>query len=299
MKNDNLKKEFNVELNSNGAAMVASEKKVCEFTFIYRAISICTLVMVAVMAVFMLNFSNNSSSYTSVYPEYIVKITNGNLRGMGEIIYNGSDGLVVLTAAHCVTGSVSGSVSIEFFDGFRKEAANDEVYISSDSDVAFIIFGEKKDYEACSLMDDADEGLEVDSVCFAHRVYESDPLTDSGFYYTEETISATDDKDVNQSGEEGMEPTHAEDLKYPKGDVVWGKVLDPWIYMEDFDSHMIYLKMNVSPGMSGGGLHNSEGKLVGMLVGGTDDGEAAAVPWAVIKGELMSLADKTLPNFYN
>ncbi|MBP5197971.1 MAG: trypsin-like peptidase domain-containing protein [Lachnospiraceae bacterium] len=363
MKKDNLKNEFNVEqhlsvrskktfeksnpencghvmngsvkvdyekseFEKNGSAMVASEKKVCDFISVYRAISICTLVAVAALAVLMFAFSKNTGKENSEYPEYIVKITNGNLRGMGEIISSDSEKKVILTAGHCVTGNQSESVSVEFWDGYVKEVSLNEIYVFTDSDVAFIILNEKRTYEAYSPADEADktneaeDGLYVNSICFAYKVYDLEPLTDlmtdslaeNSYDDIVEDTSESNENDFEYSNENNPEYPNEYDREYPNENVVYGSVvygsvaydtvvygtvLDPWIYMEDFDSHMIYLKMMVSPGMSGGGLYGSDGKLVGMLVGGTDDGEAAAVPWAVIEGAYTSLTGKTLPNFYN
>jgi S1-C subfamily serine protease len=52
--------------------------------------------------------------------------------------------------------------------------------------------------------------------------------------------------------------------------------------MEDYGQYMIWADAEVRPGMSGGGLLDQEGRLIGILSGGSQDGELAAVPLSLI-----------------
>jgi S1-C subfamily serine protease len=67
-----------------------------------------------------------------------------------------------------------------------------------------------------------------------------------------------------------------------------GIVQEPWIYMDDFAQYMIYLNMKTAPGMSGGGVFDEQDRLVGILCGGTEDGEAAAVPLSLMESIYIS-----------
>lgn len=61
-----------------------------------------------------------------------------------------------------------------------------------------------------------------------------------------------------------------------------GTVLDPWIYMEDYEQYMMWVKAEGRPGMSGGGLFDRQGHFLGILSGGNEDGELAVVPLSLI-----------------
>lgn len=57
-----------------------------------------------------------------------------------------------------------------------------------------------------------------------------------------------------------------------------GEIISPLIYLEDFHTEMLYAKGDAVPGMSGCGVFDGYGNYLGMLTGGTMQGEIAAVP---------------------
>lgn len=61
-----------------------------------------------------------------------------------------------------------------------------------------------------------------------------------------------------------------------------GQILEPLVYLEDFGMQMLYGDSAFRAGMSGCGVFNAEGKYIGMLTGGTDQNEVAAVPVEVV-----------------
>lgn len=69
-------------------------------------------------------------------------------------------------------------------------------------------------------------------------------------------------------------------------DAYEGTILDNWIYMDDYAQYMIWVKAEAKPGMSGGGLFDSEGHFLGILSGENEDGEIAAVPLSLILVEM-------------
>lgn len=73
---------------------------------------------------------------------------------------------------------------------------------------------------------------------------------------------------------------------------VEGEVIHPMQYLEDFQMEMLYGKGNVVPGMSGCGVFDDYGNYVGMLTGGTLQGEIAAVPVRVIEKEYKRYIDE-------
>ena len=61
-----------------------------------------------------------------------------------------------------------------------------------------------------------------------------------------------------------------------------GTIADMWLYIEDFDEYMIYGYGHAEPGMSGGGVFDAKGNLIGILTGATADGETATLPLPVM-----------------
>lgn len=64
-----------------------------------------------------------------------------------------------------------------------------------------------------------------------------------------------------------------------------GEVLENRKYLEDFGTEMLYGESASKPGMSGTGVFDVKGHFLGMLTGGTDANEIAAVPTAVLEEE--------------
>lgn len=64
-----------------------------------------------------------------------------------------------------------------------------------------------------------------------------------------------------------------------------GTILDGWIYMEDYSQYMIWAECQISAGMSGGGLFDADGYFLGILSGGSEDGQLAAVPYTLLLAE--------------
>ena len=65
-------------------------------------------------------------------------------------------------------------------------------------------------------------------------------------------------------------------------DVYAGSVASPSIYSEDFGMDMIYCYCLVTPGMSGTGLFDEEGRYLGILLGGSDEAEAVCLDASAI-----------------
>lgn len=86
------------------------------------------------------------------------------------------------------------------------------------------------------------------------------------------------------------------------GDRVWiygqtdGKVLrlegsleDTWIYVEDFAQYMLLARGTLYPGMSGCGLYDGEGNLIGIACGSNEDGEIAAIPLNILQARFEEI----------
>ncbi len=57
-----------------------------------------------------------------------------------------------------------------------------------------------------------------------------------------------------------------------------GIVLEPMVIIEDYGQYMILAQCEGKPGMSGGGLFDERGYLLGVLSGVNENGQVAAVP---------------------
>lgn len=69
-------------------------------------------------------------------------------------------------------------------------------------------------------------------------------------------------------------------------DVIYeGTLLESWIYVDDFEQYMMLAECRMDPGMSGGGLWNENGKMIGIVCGANSDGILAAVPLHVVSAE--------------
>lgn len=62
-----------------------------------------------------------------------------------------------------------------------------------------------------------------------------------------------------------------------------GTLEEFWIYVEDFKQYMMLAKCELYPGMSGGGLYDGAGHLIGIVCGNNEQGEVAAVPLHVVE----------------
>lgn len=65
--------------------------------------------------------------------------------------------------------------------------------------------------------------------------------------------------------------------------VYGGTLSEPWIYSEDFAQYMMTAVCEVHAGMSGCGLYDADGSLIGIVCGGDDSGTIAAVPLHLVE----------------
>lgn len=72
-----------------------------------------------------------------------------------------------------------------------------------------------------------------------------------------------------------------------------GEVISPSVYLEDFETEMLYGKGYAKPGMSGGGVFDEYGYYLGMMTGGTLQDEIAAVPAETIIQEYRTITNKS------
>lgn len=68
-----------------------------------------------------------------------------------------------------------------------------------------------------------------------------------------------------------------------------GEVVEPRLFLEDFQAEMLYGKGDAIPGMSGCGVFDEHGYYLGMLSGGTLQSEIAAIPAQTIYAQYSEI----------
>ncbi len=184
----------------------------------------------------------------------MVKLTAGGLTGSGVICGTEGDFLLVATAAHVLSESADG-VKVLFSDGWETEEVSVAVSSSADLAVLRIPLSRIPEKSRNSYL-----AVNVDR-------------TVSG------EIQAGDGCIVMGGFEEAACGAYE------------GEVLDPWIYMEDYDQYMVWARAPGKKGMSGGGIFDRSGHLLGILSGYSEDGEWAAVPLAFLLTEFSDAAE--------
>lgn len=175
----------------------------------------------------------------------MVQLTAGQYIGSGIICGEEEESMIIVTAAHVLSDAADG-VQITFVDDWVIDAA--EYSISEQADLAVI---------QVPLKEIPKERLEK--------------------YLTVNLDKSVCDKLQANDGciVMGCKSGVAEDAYE-------GVVLEPWIYMEDYGQHMIWVRAPGKSGMSGGGLFDRKGYFLGILSGRSEDDEWAVVPLALV-----------------
>lgn len=177
----------------------------------------------------------------------IVCIQAGDLQGSGVIYEDRGDTFLIVTAAHVLEHD-PGEIQVTFPDGTQVSANGRE--ITANNDLAFLQVAKDK------LSVGENEGADFLPAKTDRETFDALEVYDDVWMYSE--------------GEE-----------IP----VYAFVVDPWIYVEDFDQYMMLLQGNIVPGMSGGGVFTEDGIFVGILCGADDTGKVAAVPYSIVETE--------------
>lgn len=179
----------------------------------------------------------------------MVRLTAGQYVGSGVIYGAEENSLVIVTAAHVLTDAADG-VQVTFVDGWEKKA--EEFSVSDLADLAIV------------------------------RI----PFTEIPQDRLEKYLLANVDKSSYDNLQAGDGCIVMGSRSGVAEDAYEGLVLEPWIYMEDYERYMIWVSAPGEPGMSGGGLFDRRGYLLGILSGRSEDGEWAVVPLAMLLAEL-------------
>lgn len=216
---------------------------------------------VLLCSVFLITGCGNSEPLPQI-PENIptaetVQICVGDVIGSGVLWEKTDENLIVVTAGH-VFEMGSGEAGVKFSDGLTIPVTGYEI---AKPDLAFVVL-------------DAEE------------------IPEDKFAQYQAAVTVADYRESENAESRESEPLQSEDkivlkpfVTDSESRLLEGIVLHPWIYIEDFGSHMILAKMEVEQGMSGSGLFDCEGHFLGILCGESEDGEIAVVPRVMIQAE--------------
>lgn len=175
----------------------------------------------------------------------LVYIQAGDLHGSGVTYDENEDSVLIATAGH-VLAHDTGEILVTFPNG--TQVAVSGVKTATSCDVAFL------------WVDKAELSETAWKACLPVQ-------TDRDVFDSLETY-----EDVWMYGAENGEPVYA-------------FVVDPWIYVEDFEQYMLLLQGLMVPGMSGGGVFTEDGIFLGIMCGADEDGKVAVVPYSMVEME--------------
>lgn len=158
---------------------------------------------------------------------YAVMVKTPYFSGQG-VVYEKTDvGTFILTAGHVTEGMKAGDVCKVLFFG-GQEAEAELYYVSETADAAFL--------------------------------YVTDEKVPDGI------VAVQKDRQKFDALAEG-DALYAVDFDGTRIEKTEGTLLSPWIYLEDFSLDMMLVRLSCQNGMSGCGIVDRKGSLVGILCG--------------------------------
>lgn len=189
---------------------------------------------------------NMAGLFQNVARNVCVQIHMDKADGSG-VIWKIEEGQVILVTAAHVLAQNSEVVHITFADGYQVHTSN--YVMASEADIAFVY-------------------VALDSI---------PPVNLQNYYCINENKSAYD----NRATEDIMIVMGS--VQSPGDRAYEGKLVEPWIWVEDFKQYMMIAKIVAEPGMSGGGVFSEEGYFLGIMCGVNEDDEVAILPWALME----------------
>lgn len=179
----------------------------------------------------------------------VVRLESGNLFGSGIIWKMEADTIWILTNQHMLVGESAdtaekedGLIDVIFWDGIR--ALGEVVEMSAEYDLGIV---------------------RVD-------------LQDMGYYSVERYYQVRYDVDAFEAAGPGDDIFIIGSADYPAGNLYYGTIGNRSIYMENFGTEMLWAYCEVKAGMSGSGVFDRNGNLLGIVCAGNDQKEAAVLP---------------------
>ena len=189
----------------------------------------------------------------------MVQVRAGNLLGSGVIVTADEEKLWIATAGHVLEAHEDGKsdVKIIFMDGYEVETA--QVQHLDPQDVAIMTVPRM----ALVEQKQTENGVEQKQM--------EKKEEDHGAVYRRAILS-----------QEAFDQAAVGDLVIAMGsrsgageDAYAGTILQDYIYLDDFGAYMMVAEVMVTPGMSGGGLFDAKGRLLGIICGVSEKEEVA------------------------
>lgn len=186
----------------------------------------------------------------------IVRINMKNAHGSGIIWEITPENIIIVTNKH-VLDYWDGQVSnVRFPQGYYARAGI--LGISEEYDIAFLtVDNTELDYTQLKQLRYVHRNLET-----YRELQEGDELF---------CVGAKKERAADSGYAEGSSEAYCQ-----------GSIGNMWQYIDEFGEYMIYGYGYGVPGMSGGGTFDAKGNLIGMISGGTENGEIASVPLTLI-----------------
>lgn len=216
-----------------------------------RAVWILTTIAIVIIiaTISILIWQRNADTERNEGNSYVLKIETPYLSGQGVLYSCEGENAYILTAGHMMLGMNIGTECDVTFGVSGDTKKATLLYLSENADIA-ILQAAKDDFKRAKPA--------------AFEVSRYDALKEG------DTVRFL-------CYEEGMDVEATE-----------GTVTDIWIYLDDFGINMMLVEAETHSGMSGCGVYDTEGYLVGILCGSSEDGtEAAILPLSIIRSEIM------------
>lgn len=216
-----------------------------------RAVWILTTIAIVIIiaTIGILIWQRNADTERNEGNSCVLKIETPYLSGQGVLYSCEGENAYILTAGHMMLGMNIGTECDVTFGVSGDTKTATLLYLSENADIA-ILQAAKDDFKGAKPA--------------AFEVSRYDALKEG------DTVRFL-------CYEEGMDVEATE-----------GTVTDIWIYLDDFGINMMLVEAETHSGMSGCGVYDAEGYLVGILCGSSEDGtEAAILPLSIIRSEIM------------
>lgn len=180
----------------------------------------------------------------------VVRLESGELFGSGVIWQMDEDYIWIITNQHVLVETVGTDLlQVVFWDGIR--TYGEILGVSEEYDLGFVKVN----------------------------------LHEMGYYTIDRYFQVRYDVDTFEELSPGDDIFILGSADYPAGNLYYGTIGNKSIYMDMFQTEMLWAYCEVKAGMSGGGVFDRFGNLIGIVCAGNDEKEAAVLPIEIILSE--------------